>query len=68
MAYQILKQQFPTDPTKGQPAFMVIEIWAAKLDDNDTHFIFDTLAEAEAKKAELEAAETTTRLYKITEI
>lgn len=68
MAYQILKQQFPTDPTKGQPSFMVIEIWAAKLDDNDTNFIFETLAEAEAKKAELEAADTTTRLYKISEV
>jgi hypothetical protein len=68
MAYQILKQQFPTDPSKGEPSFMVVEIWAAKLDDNDEIFTFETIEEAEAKKAELEAAETTTRLYKITEI
>jgi hypothetical protein len=68
MAYQILKQQFPTDPTKGEPTFMVVEIWAAKLDDNDEIFTFDTIEEAETKKAELESNETTTRLYKITEI
>ena len=68
MAYQILKQQFPTDPSKGEPTFMVVEIWAAKLSDEDTNYIFDTMAEAESKKAELEAAETTTRLYKIIEL
>jgi len=68
MAYQILKQQFPTDPTKGEPTFMVVEIWAAKLDDNDTIYTFDTWEEAASKKAELEAADTTTRLYKIAEL
>lgn len=68
MAYQILKQQFPTDPSKGEPDFMVIDIWAAKLSDDDTEFIFDTSAKAELKKAELEAADTTTRIYKIMEI
>jgi hypothetical protein len=68
MAYQILKQQFPTDPTKGEPTFMVVEIWAAKLDDNDEIFIYDTWEEASAKKNQLESLETTTRLYKITEV
>jgi hypothetical protein len=68
MSYQILKQQFPTDPSKGEPGFMIIDVWAAKLDDNDTEFVFDTLAKAESKKAELDAADTTTRIYKIMEI
>ena len=47
---------------------MIIDVWAAKLDDNDTEFVFDTLAKAESKKAELDAADTTTRIYKIMEI
>ena len=68
MAYQILKQQFPTDTTKGQPEFLVIDVWASKLTDDDIEFIFNTLEEAETKKAELEAIDTTTRIYKITEI
>jgi hypothetical protein len=68
MSYQILKQQFPTDPSQGQPAFLVIDVWASKLTDDDMEFIFNTLEEAESKKAELEAADTTTRIYKIMEI
>lgn len=68
MAYQILKQQFPTDPSKGEPTFMVVEIWAAKLDDNDEIFTYDTWEEAAAKKNQLESLETTTRLYKIAEL
>ena len=68
MAYQILKQQFPTDPSKGEPSFMVVEIWAAKLDENDEIFTYDTWEEASAKKNQLESLETTTRLYKIVEI
>ena len=68
MVYQILKQQFPNDPSKGEPDFMVIDIWAAKLGDNDTIYTFDTMEEAETKKLELESNETTTRLYKIVEI
>jgi hypothetical protein len=43
------------------------QIWVARLTPEDPIFEFDTLEEAQAKAAELQAADTTGRLYKSSE-
>ena len=58
MAYKILKQ-FQPGPAK---------IWVEKLTHDDPIYIFDNLAEAEAKKNELTAADPTDRIYKVVEV
>lgn len=57
MSYLILKQFSPQSQT----------VWVEKLSADDTVDIFDTLAEAETKKAELETNDPS-RGYKITEV
>ena len=57
MAYKVLKQFQPGSAT----------VWVEKLSNTDTVDIFDTLDEAENKKSELEAADTT-RKFKVVEI
>ena len=54
MRYLILKQFIPGND----------QIWVAKLDTSDPEYVYDTLAEAEVKKAELKAADPS-RGYKI---
>jgi len=57
MKYLILKQFIPGND----------QIWVAKLNESDPIYVYDTVEEAEIKKAELEAADPT-RGYKIAEI
>lgn len=57
MAYKILKQFQPN--TKN--------VWVEKLSADDTVDVFDTEAEAQTKKAELESADNT-RAYQIVEV
>jgi len=57
MSYLILKQFNPLSQ----------HVWVEKLTDDDTKDIYDTEAEAEAKKAELEANDPS-RQYKIVEV
>jgi len=57
MAYKILKQFQPN--TKN--------VWVEKLSADDTVDVFDTQAEAESKKSELESADTT-RKFQIIEV
>jgi len=45
----------------------VSNIWVARLTPEDPSYEYDTLAECEAKAAELQAADTTGRLYKASE-
>ena len=57
MAYKILKQFQPN--TKN--------VWVEKLSADDTIDVFETEAEAQTKKAELESADNT-RAYQIVEV
>ena len=43
------------------------QIWVARLTPEDPIYEYDTLEECEAKAAELQAADTTGRLYKAEE-
>jgi hypothetical protein len=43
------------------------QIWVARLNPEDPIYEYDTLEECEAKAAELQAADTTGRLYKASE-
>lgn len=56
MKYVILKQFIPGND----------QIWVEKLDPNDTIYEYDTLQEAEVKKAELQLADPS-RGFKIVE-
>jgi hypothetical protein len=40
------------------------QIWVTKLNEGDEDFLFDTLAEAEAKATELQESDPTGRKYK----
>ena len=44
------------------------QIWVARLNPEDPIYEFDTLEETEAKAAELQAADTTGRQYKASEV
>ena len=57
MAYKVLKQFNPQSET----------VWVEKLSADDTVDVYDTEAEAETKKSELETADSS-RLYKIVEV
>jgi len=53
--YQIQQQFIPGNP----------QIWVARLAEGDEDFIFDTEEEANTKLAELQAADTDGREFKI---
>ena len=57
MAYKVLKQFNPQSAT----------VWVEKLSADDTVDVYDTEAEAETKKSDLETADSS-RLYKIVEV
>lgn len=57
MAYTIQQQFIPLND----------QIWVIKLNKGDEDFLFDTLAEAEAKATELEGLDVTGRKYRAVE-
>lgn len=57
MAYTIQQQFIPLND----------QIWVIKLNEGDEDFLFDTLAEAEAKATELEGLDETGRKYRAVE-
>ena len=57
MKYLILKQFLPGND----------QIWVAKLDEADPVYVYDTIEEAEAKKAELEQDDPA-RGFRITDV
>ena len=67
MAFKILKQLIPTDTFSQDPSWAKRQVWVSKLNADDTVDVFETLAEAEAKKLELETADPTSRVYNIVE-
>ena len=68
MSFKILKQLIPTDAFSEDPSWAKRQVWVSKLNDGDTIDEFETQAEAEAKKLELETADPTNRVYKIVEV
>ncbi len=68
MAYKILKQFIPTDVISDDPLWAQRQVWVEKLNSEDTIETFTKKADATARKTELEAADPTSRVYKIEKI
>ena len=63
--YVIHKQLIPIDTNLGDPNWAKRQIWVLRLNPNDTIDSFETLAEANAKRDELDAEDPTSRIYKV---
>jgi len=66
MAFKILKQLIPA-PTGADPSWAQRSVWVEKLTSEDTAYSFATESEANTKRDELTAADSTTRIYKVVE-
>ena len=66
MAFKILKQLIPA-PTGADPSWATRGVWVEKLTADDTAYSFATESEANTKRDELTAADTTSRVYKVIE-
>ena len=66
--YRIYKQLIPAPLNASDPSWAKRQVWVAKINSEDTVDEFETLAEAQAKVAELESNDPTARVYKIEEI
>ena len=66
MAFKILKQLIPA-PTGADPSWAQRSVWVEKLTSEDTAYSFTTESEANTKRDELAAADSTTRIYKVVE-
>jgi hypothetical protein len=63
--YFIHKQLIPIDGNQNDPNWAKRQIWVLRLNPNDTIDSFETLAEANAKRDELDAEDPTSRIYKV---
>lgn len=68
LKYRVYKQLIPAGYDANDPNWAKRQIWVQKLNGDDTVDEFDTQAEADAKKAELEAADPTERIYEVREV
>ena len=66
MSFKILKQLIPA-PTGSDPSWAQRNVYVEKLTSDDTIYIFDTESEANTKKNELTASDSTNRIYKVVE-
>lgn len=66
--YRVYKQLLPAGYDSNDPNWAKRQIWVQKLNSEDTVDEFDTQAEADAKKAELEGADPTDRVYEVREV
>lgn len=66
--YKIYKQFIPARFNESDPNWSKRQIWVAKLNQEDTIDEFETLEQATAKRDELDQADPTERIYKITQI
>ena len=64
MAFKVLKQLIPA-PTGSDPSWAQRNVWVEKLTSDDTVDSFSTEAEANTKRDELIAADSTNRIYKV---
>ena len=63
--YFIHKQLIPIDGNQNDPNWAKRQIWVLRLNPNDTIDSFETLAEANSKRDELDAEDPTSRIYKV---
>ena len=63
--YRVYKQLIPAPLNEADPSWAKRQVWVAKLNSTDTIDEYATQAEADAKKAELEAADPTGRVYEV---
>jgi len=63
--YRVYKQLLPAGYDANDPNWAKRQIWVQKLNSDDTVDEYDTQAEADTKKASLEAADPTDRVYEV---
>ena len=63
--YRVYKQLIPAPLNESDPSWAKRQVWVAKLNSADTVDEYDTQAEADAKAAELTAADPTGRVYEV---
>ena len=63
--YRVYKQLIPAPLNESDPSWAKRQVWVAKLNSADTVDEYATQAEADAKAAELTAADPTERLYEV---
>lgn len=63
--YRVYKQLIPAAFDGNDPSWAKRQVWVAKLNSTDTVDEYDTEAEADAKKAELETADPSDRQYEV---
>ena len=63
--YAVQKQLVAVDTNSGDPNWAKRQIWVYKLNGEDTFDEFDTLAEAQTKRDELDSNDPTTRVYRV---
>ena len=63
--YRVYKQLIPAPLNESDPSWAKRQVWVAKLNSADTIDEYATEAEADAKAAELTAADPTERVYEV---
>jgi len=63
--YRVYKQLIPAPLNESDPSWAKRQVWVAKLNSTDTVDEYATEAEADAKAAELTAADPTDRVYEV---
>ena len=63
--YAVQKQLIPVDTNAGDPNWAKRQIWVYKLNGDDTIDEFDTEAEAQSKRDELDSNDPTQRVYRV---
>jgi len=63
--YRVYKQLIPAPLNESDPSWAKRQVWVAKLNSQDTVDEYDTQAEADAKQAELTAADPSGRVYEV---
>ena len=66
--YRVYKQLLPAGYDANDPNWAKRQIWVQKLNADDTVDEYDTEEEADVKKAELETADPTARVYEVREV
>lgn len=66
--YKVYKQLIPAPLNEADPSWAKRQVWVAKLNGSDTIDEYDTQEEADAKVAELTAADPSGRVYEVREV
>ena len=66
--YRVYKQLIPAPLNESDPTWAKRQVWVAKLNSTDTVDEYTVEADADAKAAELTAADPSGRVYEVREI